>query len=156
MVSSVRFRGWYVLYLLVLGWEGVAHKHNSHSGWHTQWVCHSGPQGGPHGGLCYPPHSPFLHGFHISCLVHGLNGIWCSFHGGGDWYVLILLVLGWASLKILHHPLKRTESTWTLPWCTHASWWDVPCSLVFSYWKALEWLRGRRIVFEQYTIIELA
>ena len=28
----VRFRSWYVLYLLLLDWEGMAHKHNLHSG----------------------------------------------------------------------------------------------------------------------------
>ena len=90
MVSGVCFRGWYVLILLVLGWEGVGRKHNSHSGGHTQWVCHSGPQDGPHGGLCYPPHSSFLHGSHISCLVYGLNGV-----SGAGTYVLILLALSW-------------------------------------------------------------
>ena len=35
----------------------------------------------PLGSVCYPPHSPFLHEFHVSCLVHGLHGVWCSFQG---------------------------------------------------------------------------
>ena len=38
MVSGVCFVGrWYVLILLVLGWEGVGHKHS----WFAFWVTHS-------------------------------------------------------------------------------------------------------------------
>ena len=28
MVSGTCFKGWYVLYVLVLGWEGMGHKHS--------------------------------------------------------------------------------------------------------------------------------
>ena len=85
MVSGVCFRGWYVLYLLLLGWEGMAHKHNSGdtlSGCVTQ-----DPRVGPMGACAIHPTHFFLHGSHISRLVYGLNGIWCSFQGG--WYVCV-------------------------------------------------------------------
>ena len=28
MVSGTCFKGWYVLYMLVLGWEGMGHEHS--------------------------------------------------------------------------------------------------------------------------------
>ena len=35
----------------------------------------------PLGSVRYPPHSPFLHEFHVSCLVCVLHGVRCSFQG---------------------------------------------------------------------------
>ena len=69
----VRFRSWYVLYVQVLGWEGMACKHNLHSGWHIQWVCHQDPRVGTMGACAIHPTHPFCMGFthlfsHYSCI----------------------------------------------------------------------------------------
>ena len=70
-----------MLYLLVLSWEGIRQF--------ALLVTHS--VDGPLGGLCYPHTHPFCMGFmyqkyasiiyDVSCLVHGLNDIWCLFQG---------------------------------------------------------------------------
>ena len=66
MVRSIMFGFTCPAYCMFCMVSGVCFRDgtliNWHTGEHTQWVCHSEPEGMPFRGLCYPPHSPCLLG----------------------------------------------------------------------------------------------
>ena len=52
-------------------------------------------------------------GVHI-CLVHDLDGVWCSFQG--SWYMLCLLVLDWGKMGHKHN----LHFGWHTQWLSHS------------------------------------